>query len=89
MPISTSTRCCLPFDAKYRIEDLRFELECHQKDSAKVRHEIQFDYRSVSAENQTTHNSHFEIYRSQFIFLTAFFLYSRFEYIKQSNQQIA
>lgn len=45
VPISSSTRRCLPFDAKYRIEDLWLEFKCHQKDTAKVCHEIQFDYR--------------------------------------------
>lgn len=45
VPISTSTRCGLSFDAEYGIEELRFELKCYQENTAKICHEIQFDYR--------------------------------------------
>lgn len=41
VPTSASSRCRLPFDAKHRIENVRFELECHPENSTEVCCEIQ------------------------------------------------
>lgn len=45
LPASTSSRRRLSLDAQHWAENLRPQLECHQKDCAQIRHQIQHDHR--------------------------------------------
>lgn len=92
VPTSTSSRRRLSLNAEHRIENVRFELECHPENSTKVCCEIQSHHRYVKCCTHLWISLDLSLYGlaiSTSYFFSLFRFLRRLEFVKQPNQQIA